>query len=87
MKLEKTNFIPDTERRNRHDLQEIIDGFCNSDVEMARVVISETDYKTIIGCYNCMYRAIKRSKHPVKVVKRGNSIYLVKNSYLKRKES
>lgn len=67
MKLTPVDQIP--KMNGYHKLQELIEEFTN-------VEFSETDYKSPAVCRSCLAAAIKRSKRPVKVWRRGNEIFL-----------
>lgn len=62
-----------------HKLQELIEEFTNGDAKIVKVEFSETDYKSPAICRSCLAAAIKRSKRPVKVWRRGNEIFLSKD--------
>ena len=72
MKLIPVDQIP--KMNGYHKLQELIEEFTNVKVEF-----SETDYKSPAICRSCLAAAIKRSKRPVKVWRRGNEIFLSKD--------
>ena len=60
MKLTPVDQIP--KMNGYHKLQELIEEF--------------TNYKSPAVCRSCLAAAIKRSKRPVKVWRRGNEIFL-----------
>lgn len=66
MKLTPVDQIP--KMNGYHKLQELIEEFTNGD--------AKTDYKSPAVCRSCLAAAIKRSKRPVKVWRRGNEIFL-----------
>lgn len=74
MKLTPVDQIP--KMNGYHKLQELIEEFTNGDAKIVKVEFSETDYKSPAVCRSCLAAAIKRSKRPVKVWRRGNEIFL-----------
>ena len=72
MKLIPVDQIP--KMNGYHKLQELIEEFTNGDAKIVKVEFSETDYKSPAVCRSCLAAAIKRSKRPVKVWRRGNEI-------------
>lgn len=75
MKLTPVDQIP--KMNGYHKLQELIEEFTNGDAKIVKVEFSETDYKSPAGLAgSCLAAAIKRSKRPVKVWRRGNEIFL-----------
>lgn len=77
MKLIPVDEIPKT--KGYHKLQEFIEEFVNGDAKIAKVDFSEEDYKSPGVCRSCLAIAIKRSKHQVKVWRRGNEVFLSKD--------
>ena len=77
MKLIPVDQIP--KMNGYHKLQELIEEFTNGDAKIVKVEFSETDYKSPAICRSCLAAAIKRSKRPVKVWRRGNEIILSKD--------
>lgn len=77
MKLIPVEILP-KKRANRKGLQDFIEEFCNGEIKMARVDFSDNDYKDAKSCYSSIYKAIWRSKRPVKVIMRGNEVFLAK---------
>ncbi len=77
MKLTPVDSIP-KRRASRHNLQDFIEEFVNSNAEFVRIDLSEHDYKSYIVCANCMRVAVKRSKRPIKVFIRDGNVYLSK---------
>lgn len=71
MKLTPVDQIP--KMNGYHKLQELIEEFTNGDAKIVKVEFSETDYKSPAVCRSCLAAAIKRSKRPVKVWRRGNA--------------
>lgn len=74
MKLTPVDQIP--KMNGYHKLQELIEEITNGDAKIVKVEFSETDYKSPAVCRSCLAAAIKRSKRPVKVWRRGNEIFL-----------
>lgn len=81
MKLIPVDQIP--KMNGYHKLQELIEEFTNGDAKIVKVEFSETDYKSPAVCRSCLAAAIKRSKRPVKVWRRGNEIFLSKGCLTK----
>ena len=77
MKLIPVDQIP--KMNGYHKPQELIEEFTNGDAKIVKVEFSETDYKSPAICRSCLAAAIKRSKRPVKVWRRGNEIFLSKD--------
>lgn len=77
MKLIPVDSIPNI-RQNRHRLQDLIEEFVNSEAKIVKVDFSEDDYKSSEVCRSCLATAIKRSKHSVKVWRRGDEVFLSK---------
>ena len=75
MKLIPVDQIP--KMNGYHKLQELIEEITNA--KIVKVEFSETDYKSPAICRSCLAAAIKRSKRPVKVWRRGNEIFLSKD--------
>ena len=80
MKLTPVDQIP--KMNGYHKLQELIEEFTNGDAKIVKVEFSETDYKSPAVCRSCLAAAIKRSKRPVKVWRRGNEIFLSRDCLL-----
>ena len=59
-----------------HKLQDLIEEFVSGDTKIVKVDFSKDDYKSPPVCRACLAAAIKRSKHAVKVWKRGNEVFL-----------
>lgn len=77
MKLVKVKELPKG-KASKHNLQDIIQEFVNSDNRIVKIDIDAHEYKSIYVCYSCMGVAAKRSKHPVKVHIRNGVVYLEK---------
>ncbi len=65
-------------KASRHNLQDFIKEFENSDAKFVRIDLSECDYKSYMVCASCMRIAVKRSKRPIKVFVRDGNVYLGK---------
>lgn len=65
-------------RARKKNLQKLIEAFCESGREIARVDFNQLEYKNAQSCYSCMWIAAKNSKRPVKVCCRGDEVYLTK---------
>lgn len=77
MKLQYVDSLPSA-RRGKHDVQNLIKEFVDSDAKIAKVDFNEHDYKSPSVCRNCIAVSVKRSRRPVKVHQRGNDVYLTK---------
>jgi hypothetical protein len=66
------------ERRRKKHLQELIEAFCESGREVAKIDWTTNEYKNANSCFSSMHKAIVMSKRPVKVVKIGDEVYLTK---------
>ena len=91
MKLVPVEKVPDLEldkypRKKRgvklmrpiHRLQEMFKDFVESNHDVCRLDFTDRDYKSPMGCYKAIYNTIKNSHYNIKVVKRGDEIYLVR---------
>lgn len=78
MKLTYVEEVPVVQRRGRHNLQDLIKEFVNSDKDIARVDWTEKDYKNAYICRQCIARAVLISGHKIEVFKRGNEVYMMK---------
>ena len=85
MKFVPVDRIP-KKRASRHNLQDFIKEFANSNAKFVRIDLSEHDYKSYMVCASCMHAAVKRSMLPIKVSVRDGNVYLSK-LYPKRIES
>ena len=77
MKIVEVDKLP-MRRATRHNLQDIIKGFVNSDARFVKIELAEGDYKSVKVCYNCMKVACGQSGYSVKTKMRNNEVYLVK---------
>ena len=66
------------ESRRKKPLQELIEAFCESGREVAKIDWTTNEYKDAQSCYSSMHKAITISKRPVKVVKIKDEVYLTK---------
>ena len=78
MKFVKVEEIPKRKYGGRHNLQDMIGEFVNSDCKIVRIDLNEHDYASLKSCDNSIRGAVKRSGHPVKVVRRDGVLYLKK---------
>lgn len=62
----------------RHNLQQLIVDFLESESDVVRVDFTEKDYANSKSCYTSLWSAIKASRHKVKVFIRGNEVFLSK---------
>lgn len=77
MRIVEVDRLP-KKRASRHNLQDMINGFVNSDAKFVKIELAEGDYKSVKVCYNCMKVACGRSGYSVKTKMRNNEVYLVK---------
>lgn len=77
MKLTFVDELPKA-RSGYHNLQALIEEFMNSDCEIARVDLHKNDYKSSNHAYKSIWLSARKSRRLVKVVKRGDDVYLVK---------
>lgn len=77
MRIVKVDSIP-KKAGTRHDLQDIIKRFVDSDAKFCKLELADGEYKSLNICYNCMHVAVKRSGTNIHVRRRGDEIYLVK---------
>ncbi len=77
MKLIPVNEIPG--RRDRHDLRRILHDFAESADSIVKIDFNDYDYKSAKVCYNCFWVAARAADHHIRVVRRGDSVYLTKN--------
>ena len=78
MKLTYVEEAPYVQRRGKHDLQDLIKEFVNSDKDIARVDWTEQDYKNAYICIQCIDSDVLISGHKSEVFKRGNEVYMMK---------
>ena len=77
MKLIPVDQIP--KMNGYHKLQELIEEFTNGDAKIVKVDLARPIINPPAICRSCLAAAIKRSKRPVKVWRRGNEIFLSKD--------
>lgn len=76
MKIVPVEAVP---RRNpKHDLQNFIKDFIESDYQIVKIDFNEHDYKSPTSCRSCVGIAAKRSGYPIGVAIRGDDVYLWK---------
>ena len=76
MRAVPINCIPEAKRYHR--LQAFLEEFVNSNVGFAKIELAPDEYESPLIAYRCIGLAAKRGNHPVKVIKRGNDLYLVR---------
>lgn len=77
MKLIAVENLPKI-KNPKHRLQKMIEDFVESGCEVAKIDLTEHDYKTPLVGYKCIYVAARNSKRPVKVHYRDGEVYLTK---------
>lgn len=65
-------------RRAYNKLQKMLRDFANSNHEIVLLDFAEGEYKSPITACQVISVAIKRSKRPLKVFRRGDNVYLTK---------
>ena len=74
MKLTPVDQIP--KMNGYHKLQELVEEFTSGDAKIVRVGFSGADYRSPAVCRSCLAAAVKRSRRPVKVWRRGSEVFL-----------
>lgn len=75
MKLVPVEKIP---YRMNNRLQDILDGFAESDDDIVKIDFEENEYKSVRVAASVIAVAIKRSRHNMKVSVRGDQVFLFK---------
>ena len=75
MKLEMIDEIPEIRHYNRW--QDLIWQFANSGKPAAKIIFRDGECKNLSCARSNIAAAIKRSRFPIKVIKRKNNLYLV----------
>lgn len=57
-------------------LQGLVEEFTGGGASIVKVEFGEADYKSPAVCRSCLAAAIRRSRRPVKVWRRGDEIFL-----------
>ena len=79
MNLIKVDNIPaPTEPKVRHDLSGLLDEFMNMNTKYVKVAYSDRDYIHVECIRHALWAACRRQARPVKVVRRGEDIYLMR---------
>ncbi len=78
MKTVPVDEIPEVKRCGRHDLKDFLKGFVDGKNSTVRVDFTERDYKHVKSCYQCLWGGIKLHGYNIKVMKRGDEVYLKK---------
>lgn len=76
MKLVAVKELPG-KRTTKKSLKVLFDEFLNMNVQIARVDLSEHDYKSVTVAYGVLNAAIKRWVVPITVTRRGDEIYFI----------
>lgn len=64
--------------RRNHKLQKLLEEFAHSNAKVCKIDLEEQEYKSINVAYSVIGIAAKRSKRPIKIRRRNNELYLVK---------
>jgi hypothetical protein len=75
MKAIAVHCIPERMHGN-HKLRRFFEDFITSNIKLAKIELSEVEYKSPKVAQNVMGIAARRGKYPVKVMLRGDDIYL-----------
>lgn len=83
MKFEKVDYIPcakQTSMRVENPTRRMLYGFVNSEITMARVIWSPSEYKSPTIMYQCIRAMIKKyfARYNINVCMRKDEVYLVK---------
>lgn len=65
-------------RRGYTSLKREFEDFMATGLKAAKVGFEKGQYKSSAVAYSCMYISIKRHGFPIKIIKRGDEIYLVR---------
>lgn len=76
MTFTKVEKVP--ERTSKHRLVAFLEQFMAENIKFAKLNFNEHDYKSAYSAYENMYRANKKNGFPIKVVKRGEEVYLIR---------
>lgn len=77
MRFVEVDVLP-KRKATRHNLQDMIRSFVESDAKFVKIELAEGDYKSMSVCYGCLGVACRRSGYAVKAKMRDNEVYLVK---------
>lgn len=77
MKMIPVDDIPEVVRC-RHDLRDFLKGFVNGEDSIVKIDFTEHDYKNVKSCYECLWSGAKLHGYNIKVMKRGDEVYLMK---------
>lgn len=78
MKFVEVKEIPKTLREGKYCLKHYWEEFMKMDVKVARVDLSDHDYKTVKNAQTTFLASIKRYGYPISASIRGGEIYLVR---------
>lgn len=78
MNLVPVKSVPCDLAYRNHRLQQLLDEFEELDTRTVEVIWDERDYKSADCCASCLHAAIKRSRRAIRVAKRGEHIYLLR---------
>lgn len=77
MTFTKVEKVPKV-RRPKHRLVAFFEQFMAENIKVAQVKFNEHDYKNATSAQNNLHRAARNHGFPIKVMKRGEEIYLVR---------
>lgn len=77
MKFVEVKEVPG--RTIKKNLYGYLNEFMTMDIKVAKVEFNKMEYKTVISAYLCIYRAVQKSRLPLRVMKRNDEIFLVRN--------
>lgn len=78
MKLVPIDVIPAIRGDKNHKLQQLIEEFANSDMEMCEIIYDENEYKNPQSVRSSFGCALKRSGYPIKACVRGKRAFMFK---------
>lgn len=79
MKITYTDELPTLDKFKKNRIQNVIENFFNRPERVMTLTWEEgCDYKDDQSMYGTFSRAARRSKRPLKIIKDGNDIYLIK---------
>lgn len=78
MKFVEFNGEIPAKNNRRHDLLDRLKGFMKMNVKVVEIQFDENDYKSLKVAHECIGVSIKRSGLPIKRIRRGDKLYLVR---------
>ena len=78
MKFTKVEDVPGVERRRYSNLKGDWKEFMAMNVKIAKVDLTQYNYKSVTVAAQVMQKSVNRFGHPIDVVKRKDEVYLVR---------